>query len=610
MSELRSFSFPRPPVRLRPAAARRLAVGAGILLAGVALAAQVWPVHSAALGHPVTTLLCVLGGLLIAWRPGGWFRLKGLFLWSDRLFYSVIFAVAALVHLFVAWHVFGAAPRLDDGVGALFQARIFARGQLVLPLPPEAGFYEVFGVLGNRAQLGHWCGMYPPGWPALLTPGVWVGAPWIINPLLGAGLVVLIGRIGSERFGRLTGRVASLLAMGSPFVIVLSALHLSHVPTTFFCCACFLLIRHLIRTGRWYFGLFAGLCWGVAYLCRPLTALVIGVVFGLYILSFPNRWRRYGPAIGWGLLAAMGAAVLYMAFLQATTGHPLLPGHVLGMGERWARFGFGPYGRIGREHTLLGGGIHTLWRLRAVNDHLLGWLIPALPLTALPLLMGRRRREDFLLWLPFLLLLGTFACYWYYEEYFPARYTSCGLPFLLILAARGLVLAWRRLRSHPRAILRRLVPSVAAVNLLFLLVVSTPAHFSRYDSRFADVEGILPQVVKTYGLTHSVIAMDSINTAGPSIVGNPVNDYYATGFMRNDLDLTNDVIFVRNSRRHNTKLLELYPGRTLYLYRYCRDLDRAQLYRMIPDGDALRLKPFPADGRLLVEAPPVDPITP
>jgi len=31
---------------------------------------------------------------------------------------------------------------------------------------------------------------------------------------------------------------------------------------------------------------------------------------------------------------------------------------------------------------------------------------------------------------------------------------------------------------------------------------------------------------------------------------------------------------------------------------------------MRPDGDALRLEPFPADGRWLVEAPPVDPITP
>lgn len=64
--------------------------------------------------------------------------------------------------------------------------------------------------------------MYPPGWPALLTPGVWLGAPWLVNPLLGADLAVATGALGRELVDEQTGRVASLLALTSPFVVFLA----------------------------------------------------------------------------------------------------------------------------------------------------------------------------------------------------------------------------------------------------------------------------------------------------------------------------------------------------------------------------------------------------
>ena len=66
------------------------------------------------------------------------------------------------------------------------------------------------GVLGARANMNHWMGMYPPGWPLLLTPGVWLGVPWMINPVLGGFLVLMTAALAREWFDARTGRMATL----------------------------------------------------------------------------------------------------------------------------------------------------------------------------------------------------------------------------------------------------------------------------------------------------------------------------------------------------------------------------------------------------------------
>lgn len=112
------------------------------------------------------SMLCLAAGVGIALSPMmRKIRTCAGSLWSipEKRFITSLFVVSLLINLGVAFFMFHAIPRLDDGVGALFQARIFACFRITLPLPPNPGFYEQFGVLGQAAGLGHWCGMYPPG---------------------------------------------------------------------------------------------------------------------------------------------------------------------------------------------------------------------------------------------------------------------------------------------------------------------------------------------------------------------------------------------------------------------------------------------------------------
>jgi hypothetical protein len=194
-------------------------------------------------------------------------------------------------------------------------------------------------------------------------------------------------------------------------------------------------------------------------------------------------------------------------------------------------------------------------------------------------------------------LLLTFAGYWYYEVYIPARYLFAAAPLLLILMARGLMLLWQRERGGAW------VGGLVLLNVVFAAAVSLPAHYSRYTDRFGDVEDILPRVVRDQGLGRAVVLMDALNRADLDEDGH--NDYYATGFLRNDLDLRGDVVYARNAREQNWRIQEQHGDREVYLYRYLRDRDRAYLYQIEFAGKGFRVRPVPRRSPWLDLAPRV-----
>jgi hypothetical protein len=561
--------------------------GFAIALTVLFLSGQGIPLHRAALAHPAATILVFLLAAGLVWGRSR-DRLDQGMAWMFHVsrirFNFGVFTVAVLAYAGVAGFVFGGIPRIDDGIASLFQGRLFARGIATLPLPEDAGFCSVFGVLGAKQGLGHWCGMYPPGWPLLLAPGVRLGVPWMVNPVLGALLAVAIGELGRHYYGDRTGRVAALLAIPSPFMAVLSGLHLSNMATALFLCLALWSLRKLWETARGFWGGAAGLTWGAAFLCRPVDAVVLGAIFALGFLTPPERLFRCRNGIAAGLAVALLAAAVLLGFQQITTGDWRTPGHEIGLGPR-GHFGFVQLTPT-QAHTPATGVQHTFLRLRALNDRLLGWAVPSLLIVMLPFLLRRARWREVFLLLPLPALLLTFACYWYYEACFPARYISAAMPYLYLLVSRGLFDLQEAVGSSG---VRARIPAFLAVSGALFLAVSTPDHFRQYDSTFYDVEEVLPRVVRDYGIAHAVVFVESVGRGKRA--GNEDNDYYGTGFMRNDLDLNGDVLYLRNRGEHDVEAIRRHPGRAAYLYRYHRGENKAFLYRLALDGDELRATP-------------------
>jgi hypothetical protein len=573
----------------------------GLLLAGLAaagvLAASLWKGDGlfppAARAHPLAAAACLAAAGLVAWWPrlarmrvriAAWvfdsaplgFHLGlGLLAWAG-------FAAAA-------WWVLGGVPRLDDSVAAVWQARVFAAGHLRLPLPEHGEFFRVFGVLGWESAMGHWMTFYPPGWSALLVPFVWLGVTWLAAPFFGAGLVVMTALAARELFDPRAGRVAGLLALASPFVAALSATHLTHVPTACFLVLCLWATLRLIRIGAWRYGVLAGSAWSVAFLCRPLTALVVGAAFALWPLA---NWRRalaVWPAVLLALLLAGTGIFGLAAWQKAVTGDPFTPGHEIGMGRR-GKMGFVRLDWA-RTHTPALGLEFSLKRMRVVNDELLGWPLPALLIVLWPFLRGRWGGREAWLLAPWFGLLGVYAAYWYWESCYPARYTFCAMPMLLMLAARALTgpasEAGVRLRRRPALIL-------LAGGLIFSLGASLPLNFARFTPLWGDVERLLPGVVGGHGITNAVVFLAAHGRSDEGM--DDQNDYYATGFRQNTLDLQGDIVYARDLRGSNLKLMHAYPGRRYYRYVLFRDRGEAVLTELREQDGRLVSDPVPHVG--------------
>ncbi|HEX2695699.1 MAG TPA: glycosyltransferase family 39 protein [Acidobacteriota bacterium] len=558
------------PGRATWASAASLAIGLALFASSLIHVPEI--LTPAARKHAGWALACLAVGVLFTVLPGlrglRLFVRKALFESKASRFYGALFAAAVVSYALMSQLVFHASPRIDDEVSALFQARIFAAGALTLPLPPKARFFELFGVLGGKAACGHWCTMYTPGWPLLLVPGVLAGMPWMIDPVLGGLLVVMIAVLGTTLFGLRIGRTAGLFALSSPFLATLAASHMTHTATALFLVVLMWAMIRLLSTGRALFGAIAGTAWSMAFLCRPFTAVVAGAAIVIVAVLRPRRAWAARLGLASALVLALAGVAAVAAWQYETTGNPLRSGYDAELGQR-GLLGFGSH------FTLAAAWEYTGRRIQVVNEQLLGWPAPALWLVMLPFLLVRARGKEVWLLAPLAALLAGYAFYWYFEWEIPGRYVFEALPMLLILVARGMEAlggAEARLRRAGRPLGSAIL---LTSGILFSLTAGFQAQFSRFGPDYWDVENTLPHIMEEFRIHRALVFIGG-------------NGYYTTGFMRNRLDLQGDIVFARDlGGPVDRRLMAIYPGRHYYFYRYFKSLKDAALSEMRVDGTQL-----------------------
>lgn len=275
--------------------------------------------------------------------------------------------------------VFEHLPHLEDEVAYLYQARIFAGGQLTVDIPePRRAFWQPFVV--DYTATGQRFGKYTPGWPALLALGVNFGQPWIINAFGAALAVALLYRLGGQLFGREAGLIAALLAAFSPAALLLNASLMAHTAALVLALVFLLAYRRLERSPqplRW--ALLAGLALGGMASIRPLSALATALPLiawsGVRLLRplLARHARAFWATLRPLLLLSAAALILSAsipAFSVATTGDPARNLYEL----VWAydRIGFGECcGRSG--HTLEKAFRHARFDLSLAAADLFGW---------------------------------------------------------------------------------------------------------------------------------------------------------------------------------------------------------------------------------------------
>lgn len=304
---------------------------------------------------------------------------------SNRFFYPL----AALCLVFFAFgmsalisrDVFERLPHLEDEVAYLYQAKIFARGQVVIETPqPRRAYWQPFVV--DYSASGNRFGKYTPGWPLVLAAGVALGTPWVINAFLAAMTVALVYRLGGEIFGRDAGLIAAGLTAFSPMALLLNGTLMGHTAALWFA-VLFMYAFWRMERGtaprRW--AIIAGLALGMVVISRPLTAIAIAapfiVISGWRVLkgvrAAPPRllWRPIAPY----LIVALSAGLVSLAiplFNTAATGDPSKNLYTLVW--HYDRIGFGEC--CGRNvHRLEKAFNHTRFDLSLTAADLFGWQI-------------------------------------------------------------------------------------------------------------------------------------------------------------------------------------------------------------------------------------------
>ena len=280
--------------------------------------------------------------------------------------------------------VFERLPHLEDEVAYLYQARVFAAGEVVAPIPePRRAFWQPFVV--DYDATGARFGKYTPGWPAILSIGLLLGQGWLVSAWLAALSVVLLYRLAAEIFGVPTGLFAAALMAFSPAALLLNASLMGHT-ASLFCALVFIYACWRIERGRLAFrwGLVGGTALGLLVITRPLTALAIALPWiiwsGLRLLQHigPGRlgdfWRTLRPLLALSALALLVAVALPL-FNDAATGEPAKNLYTLVWD--YDSIGFGECcGRNG--HNLERAIRHARYDLSLTAADLFGWQIGAL----------------------------------------------------------------------------------------------------------------------------------------------------------------------------------------------------------------------------------------
>jgi hypothetical protein len=567
----------------------------GAVTSMVAMVVGSYPLLLLALagGALVAAVLAILEHLLMRARPGLAQELQTRTLrpFVRRVSWPAMVLALAVATFGVAAHIMGhyydRVPHNPDEAAYIFQAKVFAAGQLSIAIPRVSEAFQFWEPNWVYERDGRWSTFYFLGQPLALAPGAALGAIWLVPPLLGGACVVLIGLIGRRLYDPVTGLLAALLLAASPFLLMQSSNFMSHLTVVFYLLMSVFL---MLQPGRApLFGALAGLFFGLAVNTRALEALVLippfAVALAWPLLRRETRVDAAGRCVGF--LAGGAVAGLLMFFYNAG-----LTGDGLTSPYADSTVGVDTLGFID-GHTLSNGLRNIRAQLMALLLVLNGWpAVVGIALVLLPFMLGSRNAWDYFCLACLLLVTSVYVLYPGQVFYEGPRYWFPAVPFLMLLSARGAVLAAgligtvaAKFRAEVTGDQRPAGWTGAALvaPLLLLLIVDGTGGwlFNRNKAWLEDDLVFIPnEINRLHGILgyddRLVERADEMDLENALVLVQPCSQYaasfplgslgcYSTVFIENSVHFNGSVVWANYAAEWNERLIAAYPGRTVYV---------------------------------------------
>ena len=463
---------------------------------------------------------------------------------STRTFLIGAVAGTLILCCVISHTLFDGVPGTYDGCMYMFQARLFSHGMLSAEIPPEPQFFKnVLVILSDK-----WYTQFPPGFPAVLTLGVLLRIPWIVNPLLGALTIGGIYLIANELYGKNTAKLSALLACTSSFFLFMSSEFMAHTSTLFFITTAFLSFVWMVKKKRPLLSaMVCGTALGIALLCRPYTTAWICVYLGIAAIVMRKQLSIRHILIGAVPLIAAGLA--FLAYNAATTGHPLLFGYIASHGkEHLPGFHQDPW--MEKPHTIIQGLKYLIGNLNGLNYYLFEWPVPSLFFVALYLTFGKKETWDWMLvgWLSSLFVGHVF--YFFSEFHLGPRFVYETLPAAILLTSKGIAISTQLLAAWPKtpsyAHARSAICFILTGLFLFALLFNIPATAKTYQDYGEDVT------------IHKYLNKNKVEKALVFVKGHAYWVHYPF-----NAPFAKPHIYAKDRENENRKLAEKFPN-----YRY------------------------------------------
>lgn len=448
--------------------------------------------------------------------------------------------------------LFDGIPRLLDSQGMFMHARLLAEGKWC---GTQHSLPQFFAFSSAYIQDGKFCSTSYPGHLLLLALGFKAGFPWLVNPLLGGLGVVAIFLLGRTMDGRTTGLIAALLALCSPYMLIMSSEYMNSTTTLLCLTLFFYAYIRMLDTGLRRFALLAGIALGYALITRLHSAIPFAFPILLHAArTFIRAPSRHGLNMGIMALAASCFVAFLLYYNMQITGDPFLfPKQKMRYNE--IRFYIASFAEP-TKWAMLGTDItRALRQLAQLHHALFGWCTSSLVFIPLLYVMPSRPRYMGLALGCFLAqCLAMVFIYSMQSAALQPRYLYESAGLCLILTAAGL----RRLpellnRIYPMPALE-LYRGAVAMTLCVLTITAIPSVARqnsklKYDYSIADV---------TY-LNYIAMFVQK-----PALI--LVKPYAKFQFLLYTMppDDTKDVVFAQDRGEDNAPLLEYYGTRNIY----------------------------------------------
>ncbi len=467
---------------------------------------------------------------------------------SDKHWGKWVFTFSALGFLLCAstsYWVFHTKAQIVDEVNYIFQAKIFADGDLWAVPPPVGAKY--FWIPYFIQEQDRWFSSFFPGQSALLALGERFSLAFLVNPLLVAMLVGITAWSGRILFSKTIGLIAALMCIASPFVLLQGGSYLSHIYPA---CVVTFVLTYLFAKKNASAPLsevVVGLLTGSLLLFRPLSALVLGVFYLLFLMigffSKKNAEANRGIVrrilfFGIGNIPALLA---FLIFNYAMTGNPLLTPHEVALPGEQLKWGV---------HSIK----NTLINVMGLSVDLVGFPIISLIPIMLFFISKHPMARPLAGYTIFHLL--AYGVYPYHGLSYGPRFYFDLAPLLLLVSSKSLFDIVPKLFHVDVGYVKSYSMSCVLASVVVVAVGILPSRFLLFESRgeYFDIENLVHKSV-----------------VGPAVVGvinedTERNSAYYAAFQLNSANfLQSDILFVRWESELYKTIRSAFPDRRLYL---------------------------------------------